>query len=105
MNLVGDGECGEQIGPARLSHFGCGQDCAEIVGWMARLTGSDIAVHEIQVAAESAIVERRVRWRIQRPDGNPDRVQHANLHLLQGLLAQALEPGTSHKPCELLYLC
>src|SRR5919198_6247912 len=99
---------------------------------MARLPSSDIAVHEIEITAESAIVEcgavrrgaaaadeggtrttaqfgdevanRRDRWRIQRPDGHPDRVQHANLQLLQRPLAQVLQSGTFHKPCEFLYL-
>lgn len=132
VDLVGDSERGEQIGPTRLPHLRCCQDCAEIVGWMARLTGRYIAVHEIKVPAESAIVERgavrrgatasdergqrttakfgdetanrRDRRRIQRCDGYTNRIQHANFELLQRPLAQILQSGTFHKRCELLYL-
>ncbi|MGY4282898.1 hypothetical protein ACVWXO_002118 [Bradyrhizobium sp. LM2.7] len=99
---------------------------------MARLASRDIAVHEIEVTAESAIVERgavrrsaaaadergvrttaklgdkaadrRDWWSIQCPDGHSDRVQHANFQLLQRPLAQVLQPGTFHKACKLLYL-
>ena len=99
---------------------------------MTRLPFGQITIHEVEVAAERAVEERRAvgcghtatdkrgdgsaleRSRElsdcpyggggQCADGDADGVEHSNLKLFQGLIAQILQARSTHVLCQYLYL-
>src|SRR5262245_43828320 len=62
LRLVGYGERRHEFAPAYTRIFGRRQRRSKVVAWMAGLSFSQVTVIEIQIAHESAIVERRLIW-------------------------------------------
>src|SRR5665213_1243467 len=99
---------------------------------MTRLTRREVGVAEVQVANERTVVERdtigrapaaadqrrqrratelldlrsnhRYRSGVQRPERDPERIQHPQLELPARRLGDVLPPRVAHKPCEPLDL-
>ena len=122
MHLVCDGDGGEEVGAARVGALGGSEDRADVVGGMVRLAPGEVAVHEVEVAAQCDVVERgavrggapatdesrcpvaterlcefadrRKRRGIERGDGDADGVEYANHELFDRGGAQLGERRT-----------
>ena len=62
VNLVGDGERGQELCAARVDALGCGEHRTEVVGGVVGFTLREVRIHEIEVAAERAVKERCTVW-------------------------------------------
>jgi hypothetical protein len=130
VNLVGHGERGQEIRTARVSHFGGRQYRTQIVGRVTGLAFGEIAVHEIEIPAESAIAESgpirccpaAADERCQRSaaergsqladgdnggcvkctDSYSERIEYPNLQLLHSNVAHISQPRTLDKSCKVL---
>ncbi len=130
LHLVGHRQRRQQGAPVPARIFGGGQHRPQVVAGVAGLAGGDVAVVEVEVADQSAVVEGRAVGRarapahqsaarcasellhvgadqpnglaVQRADGTTQRVQHADLQLLHRLGGKVLVGGGDDKRCQLL---
>ena len=125
LHLVRDCKRGKKVGTRGAAHLGRGQHRGKIIGRVAGLARSEIAVHEIKVARERAVkkgcpirgslaaADERAQGRpaklcgqiadsgdrdcIERTDPHRDGVEHADLELIKRLVAEILKAGARDK--------
>jgi hypothetical protein len=130
LHLVGDRERGEQCGPVAVAVLPAGEHGGQVVAGVAGLAGGEVAVVEVEVADQEPVVERgpvgrraappehrapRVpadvvevlgeqphRVGVDRAQGAAERVEHADLQLLDGRRCQVGERGADREGGELV---
>src|SRR5699024_1836651 len=105
----------------------------EVVRGVVGLPLGEVGVHEVQIAGQAAVEERRAfggglpaadqrglrrsaqvlqqtadrdhRLCVERADRYPQSVQHADLELVQCLAAELIDAGLRDEVCQLVHLC
>jgi hypothetical protein len=133
VHLVGDREGGDELLAARVDRFGGREGRAEVVARVVRLALGEVRVHEVEVAAEAAVVERGAfggglaaadeggggraaevvdefadrdhRVGVERADGDAEGVENADLQLLDRFWADVVERCAVDEFGETLHFC